>query len=284
MTTDQQLRSEYDDILEPEDDARSLRIVRGLQAAFPVRQPPAALHQRMAETLERHARAGSAHPVRLPKLRNRGRRRLSLAVLVLAVAGIGAGTSGLAAAAVNTVRTHLFSNPPPSPQAAVWVGSFAPPLWGGCAPHPTTSPVVAPDGRQFAQLGTVPDDLAGSVAATFPPCWPRPPRPGVTLPRQPANLQWENITAISVVRYTGTAGQVEIDTGQATAEGMRRGLYLGNPAGTLADGTPVYDLVCSGGCAYRDNLRWLQDGLIVNLSGGMSVERLKQLASRVKIE
>ena len=287
MTSERELRTRYDDILNEGDDATCVQIVADLESVYPTRRPPSALYAQLATSREAHATAPSEGTrIRLPRpsMGRRQRRRLSFAALVIAIGAIGMGTSGLAAAAIHTVQTHLFSNPPPSPQAAVWVGSMEIPMWGGCAPRTTAVPITAPDGRRFAQLDPVPSGLADSVSVVFTPCQPRPPshRPVPTLP--PSPYAWESIRTLSVVRYQGSEGALEVITGQATAEGMRRGLYLGNPAGTLADGSRAFDLVCSGGCAHRDNIRWLKDGLIVSISGDMSVDRLKEIAANVTLK
>jgi hypothetical protein len=148
---------------------------------------------------------------------------------------------------------------------------------GRLRPHVASAPITAPDGRRIAQLDPIPQDLSGSVSAVFTPCEPN--RPSRIVPTPPVSpYEWETVRILSIVLYKGGAGSVELITGQATSEGMRRGLYLGNPAGTLSDGTSVFDLACTGGCAHGDNIRWLRDGLIVSLSGDMPVEQLKAIA------
>jgi len=279
MTIEPHLHTQYDDILEEGDDRILLQVVRDLEAIYPPRRPPVALYARMAASLECHGQERKGHRlIGLPTF-NFGvwkRGRVALAGVVLALISISLGTSGIAAAAIHAVQTQLFSAPPPSPQAAVWVGSPEPPLRGGCALHSVSSPVAPPDARSFAQLDTVPGGFTTSVAAIFPPCMVRPLPTGVVPPKQPANLAWENITTVSVVRYEGTNGELEVVTARATGQGMRRGLYLGNPVGTLADGSPAFTLT-------RD-VRWLEDGLIISVSGDLPLGRLKEIAADVAVK
>lgn len=276
MTTKDALRTRYSDILDEGDDGTVLAVLADLETALPPYLPSAAVYAQLDHA---SAPAGSWGKRPTPSLVTgwgslRTRARAALVVGVLAAAGLG--TAGLANAAVGVVTTQLFGAPPPPRHPAVWVGSLAIPLQGGCAPHHVSAPVLPPNSLRVAQFQTVPADFSQSVAATFPPCTVSPPPPGaVPAPRQPANLAWENVTVISAVQYVGDAGTVTVTTARATAEGMSRGLYLGNADGLLSDGTPLWVL--------GHEVRWVKHGLIVNLSGDASIDRLNQLAGDIVV-
>lgn len=279
MRTEQDFRNRYADILEEDDDEIYLCIVSDLDSIYRSRCLPTTAQAQMVACLSRRSPRPKVHnSIRLLNLNGVVRmRRAVLAALIIAVAGVGVGTSGLAVAAVDAIQTHLFSAPPHSPQSAVWVGSLDTPLSGGCAPRRVTSPVTVPRGRQIAELEPIPNGFTASIGVTFPPCADHQPPPGaVPPPRQPASLTWENITIQGVVRYVGIAGTLRVVTARATDEGMRRGLYLGNPIGTLADGSSAFTLT--------GDVRWLKDGQIISVSGDMPVDRLKQIASDVVLK
>lgn len=276
MTTNEAVRTRYSDILEEGDDAVFLEMISDIEATLPRFAPSSALYVRLgrppAGTVNSSERRHRAFlPTRIP-LRNRSQAVTAAVVLAGAVGSMGA--TGFASATVRVVTAHLFSAPPPALHRAVWVGSLAIPLKGGCAPDPATSPVMAPDHRRIAEFGTAPADYSQSVAATFPPCTVSAPPPGAApAPHQPPGLAWENVTDVSIIRYRGNAGTVSVTTARATDKGMSRGLYLGNADGALSDGTPRWVL--------GNEVRWVKDDLIVSVSGDTSIERLNALASDV---
>lgn len=168
------------------------------------------------------------------------------------------------------------------------VGSLRIPTWGGCAPKRTTSPIRAPDGRPVAQLAQVPANLSHSVRVTFTPCsvTKRP----VPTPRGQVPASHEvAFRILSQVLYRGSAGTAVVLAARPTPAAARPGLNLGTPAGTLSNGTRIWDLHGSGcptesrGCSpiidgWTNDVRWMDRGLIVSVSGDMSVARLKALA------
>lgn len=159
------------------------------------------------------------------------------------------------------------------------VGGLRIPPRGGCAPKPTTSPVRAPDGRAVAQLAQVPAILSRSVKVTLPPCMvsKRPVRNPMPLPPS----KEVSFRVLSQVPYQGSAGVVVVLAARPSPAALRPGLDLGNPAGRLLGGRRVWNVHCAGhGCPLND-LRWMQRGLIVSISGDLSVNRLKALAADV---
>lgn len=172
------------------------------------------------------------------------------------------------------------------------VGTLLIPAWGGCTPVPTTSPVRAPDGRPVAQLARVPTTLSRSQRVTFTPCNPSRRRSRIPSGQPPASEQ-VGFHILSEVQYRGSMGAVVIVTARPTPAAARPGLDLGAPAGTLPDGARVWGILCSRLCRrlhaathtpWTNDLRWVSRGLIIDVSGALSTNRLKMLAADVVVK
>lgn len=151
---------------------------------------------------------------------------------------------------------------------------------GSDCPVRTTNPVIiAPDGRFVAQLRHVPASFARSIAVTLPPCGSKPStRPATNVPATTD----VSFRVLSQIRYSGTAGTVVLLTIQPSRIALRPGLNLGNRIGNTHNGYALFDLPCHGGCPAHD-VRWLRQGIVVSLSGNLSIRQLQVLAADVVV-
>lgn len=151
------------------------------------------------------------------------------------------------------------------------VGQLLIPLGHGCAFHRISGPVKSPDGRPVALLRPVPAGFDRSVEVLFTPCGE--PKRKVRSPIPPADRISFKIE--SEVRYSGHAGSVIILLAKPSEPALRPGLNLGNPAGTLPNGTRLF--------AIPGDVRWLHYGLIISVSGNVPIETLKRLTANVVV-
>jgi hypothetical protein len=136
-------------------------------------------------------------------------------------------------------------------------------------------PIVAPDGEPLAQLTTIPPSLGTSLGVAFPPFGRRPRRePSYRLPPE------ERVAYrfIGLVRYSGPEGSVIVHTVQPSEAALRHHLSLGNPAGALPDGTPVFTIAVG-----ETHMRWMAEGCIIGLVGQLSQSRLLELAADITL-
>lgn len=159
------------------------------------------------------------------------------------------------------------------------VGGLRIPPWGGCAPKPAAPPIKASGGRPVAQLAHLPAGFSRSVRVTLPPCSvsKRPVRNPLPLPPS----KEVGFSILSQIEYRGNAGTVVVLTARPSPAALRLRLNLGIPAGTLRNGRRVWNLRCAGSSCPWNDVRWMQSGLIVSVSGDLSVDRLKALAADV---
>jgi hypothetical protein len=116
----------------------------------------------------------------------------------------------------------------------------------------------------------VPADLS-AVSVLFTPCGvPTRNVPTLVPPAQEISFH-----IFSEVRYRGPAGTVIVLVARPSPAAARPGLNLGNPAGRLPSGARLY--------ALNGDVRWLDHGRIVSVSGDVSLSRLKRLAADVVI-
>ena len=140
-------------------------------------------------------------------------------------------------------------------------------------PEPATPPVVAP--VSIAQLRHVPDSLAAFIAVGFPP-FGRPRRkPGGPVAAH-ESISWR---IMCVIQYRGSEGTLLVSTVRPSPAALARELDLGVPVGQLPDGTTIYSMVGVDNLGYQ--VRWLKGGIIVALTGNMSVARLVELAADI---
>ena len=155
------------------------------------------------------------------------------------------------------------------------------PLAQGCTFQPLTLPPNAPAGAATATLSQVPSDLSESAGVEYPPC-PGDPSNALTTPEAPGSI----IVGIpSVTRYTGSAGTVFLTVNTPSAAAVSYGLYLGDPAGSLPDGTQLYAMNAQGPPGDPSNfVEWWHDGVIIIMSSpDLSNSDLEALASSVSV-
>lgn len=160
-----------------------------------------------------------------------------------------------------------------SSEGTLPVGPLLPPP-GTYTFSPATPPIHAPDGELLAQLAHIPESLGDFVGVAFPPFGP----PAKVHPKLLQPLE-ERIAyrMVGLVQYRGEEGEVTIETIQPSPATLRRELVLGNPAGLLSDGTPLFAM-------WDNHLRLARGDVIIDLyaeSRGMTHDRLHALAEDV---
>lgn len=145
---------------------------------------------------------------------------------------------------------------------------------GSCAPRPATFPIYSPDGRTFAQLAHLPKGFSRSVSVVWPPCdMDKGTARSTPAPLPPLDSDHVEFQVMSEITYKGKEGAVRVVTGRASAMAMSIGLDLGNPLGKRHDGITLFQMM--------NSVRWLEDRLIVSVSGNLPLGRLKGLAADV---
>lgn len=163
--------------------------------------------------------------------------------------------------------------------SAFLIGNTLPPMMGDCVPRRTTIPVPIPDGRPVAEFSQVPAGLSQSVAATFPPCLQSTKLPS-HMPRPLGSYRM-----LGIVRYEGASGTVFVSTVRPDAAAVNRGLYLGNSAGALPDGTRTFSLQGVGDNSAVSMLRWYDGGLVIDMvSTDVPLDQLEALAGSIVVK
>ncbi len=128
-----------------------------------------------------------------------------------------------------------------------------------------------------------PAAFGDKVDATLPPCG------GVHLAHAQFNDSYSTLRVESHIAYTGKSGIVTVLTIHPNDAAVNHGLYLGNPAGSLPDGTPVYSLQGQTRQGQTDTtslsmVRWYSSGRIVSLvSSDVALSQLEDLAGQVHV-
>lgn len=138
----------------------------------------------------------------------------------------------------------------------------------------------ASGGRATAVLSPAPADLSQSAGVEYPPC------AGDPTARLRALSDVVAFQIDSETRYVGAAGTLYLTVDTPSAAAVARGLYLGNPAGSLPDGTPLYlNATATEPSSYPSTLiQWAHGDSVVTLaSNDLSASALESLASSVTV-
>lgn len=145
-------------------------------------------------------------------------------------------------------------------------------------PQSTTGPVRTSDHRIVGQFAAAPAMFSDGVEATLPPC------AGVRLPPATFNDGVPTLRVESQITYSGKSGTVTVLTIRPNDAALSQGLYLGNPAGSLPNGTSVYSLKGQRDTTRLAMVRWYAAGRIVSLiSSNVSLATLEDLAGKVNV-
>lgn len=168
--------------------------------------------------------------------------------------------------------------------SAYFVGNIVPVFRTGCAPKPTGMSVRSPIGAPVAQFDQAPAGFSQSVGALFPPC----STAGFDQARIQALVKSADpgsLATVGIVEYTGTSGSLTVTTLRPDAAALSRGLFLGNPAGSLSDGTPFFTLEGSGDGHPVAMVRWFKDGVITDVaSTNATLAQLDAFANHVALK
>lgn len=163
--------------------------------------------------------------------------------------------------------------------------SFPESMPGQCPWQGTSAAVPAPPGILLARLTNPPATIKDSVSVAF--------TGGCTaaqfrrvLPGTPPLLLHPGL-----VRYSGSAGTLIVQTIEPTARALKAGLDLGNRDGQLPNGTPLFSQVISatGGLGagpglYANNLLFQWNGFVVAVSSSeLSLDQLRALVTSVVV-
>jgi len=162
------------------------------------------------------------------------------------------------------------------------------PLLVPCPLQSTSSSVPAPAGVAIARISSPPPSLSDSVKAAFPST---PPFPACENPSRVAtafkDLDPSTIIAFRIlgqVEYSGAEATVTVVTATPSPTALSDGLNLGDPAGSLSDGTALWSQTGNYNDIPENSLYWFTAGEIVQMeSPDLSVDQLKALASGVAI-
>ena len=123
------------------------------------------------------------------------------------------------------------------------------------------SVVIRPDGVGVGQLSSIPADL---------------PEVETFLPDQvSANSSQISFAVLGNVRYKGIGGQVQVTTIQPSAAAATRPLLLGNTSVKLPDGSVAW--------LDKDRVAFVRNGLIIAVSGDITVEGILAMAADVVV-
>lgn len=142
--------------------------------------------------------------------------------------------------------------------AAHFVGSGLPPAGGDCTFRSSRIGSSAPDGSSFGRLNRVLAGLSDFIGALFPPC----NVPRVQIPSDPLS---PTMRVVTVMQYRGSDGTLDVATLRPNDAALRQGMYLGQAAGALPDGTRMYALQGRGDGMPLSMLRWSERGIVIDL-------------------
>lgn len=164
----------------------------------------------------------------------------------------------------------------------VLVGPLLMPDVPDCTPHPTSAAVVPPDSRRVGRLSPVPAGLTQTVSVTFPPC----DVPKVAPMSQTPPSEQVSFRVLSQVQYSGSEGTLTVVTAVPSSAAISDGLNLGNRAGNLPDGTPLWSMqFANDGTNFPVNhIEWFEGGHIVELASDMPLDSLESLAANVVVK
>lgn len=193
-----------------------------------------------------------------------------------------AGAKGTTHTIVRQARERSLSSPTQSSSPNVPVpGLMMPPKeWSVCSQNTTLS-APAPDARSVARLPSPPAGLSDSLTAEFPPCAAAAPSAPVAGPTGPSTLSFQ---VEGELQYEGSDGSVTIVTAVPSPAAVQQGVYLGDPAGSLADGTTLWSQTDdTNPSSVLNELAWYDQGVIVRMTSSMPLSTLQSLARNVVI-
>jgi len=249
----------------------------------------------LGDILPRHRILVAAHLVRLVRKRdmNTVARSLGLgflalnvvvAALWLTVLHPGSQTMN-GSAASRQGQSSMLSPVVTAPSAsAFFVGNTVPVFRTGCMPEPTGVSVHSPSGTAIAQFDRAPAGFSQSVTALFPPC-SIAGLDEARIQELVKRAEPGSLATAGIVEYSGTNGSVTVTTIRPDATALSRGLFLGDQAGTLPDGTSFFTLQGLGDGHRVAMVRWFKDGVITDVvSTNASLGQLEAFAAHVELK